>query len=80
MQPKPLACGALRLGNVFRRHFAGDLLAMEGRLAIAADGSEVEPFVGGDEILLDIAANRIEHAEIEELLGAGSHLGHGHNS
>ena len=68
VQAQPLAGGALRLGDLLGRHFDGDLLPMHRRLIATGDRSEVEPFVGRDEVNRHLATGCIENAELEESL------------
>src|SRR5579871_1081125 len=68
VQAEPVARGPLRLGDLPRRHLAGDLLPVQRRLAVAADRGEVEPFVRGDEVGGDLPSGRVENAELEEAL------------
>ncbi|SCM74575.1 hypothetical protein KL86PLE_130269 [uncultured Pleomorphomonas sp.] len=77
MQRNPLARFALGRGDLGRRHLAGELATIAGGALRSAESGDVEPLVGFDEVLLDLAADRVHHAEfVKDIAGGAGAAGH----
>src|SRR6185295_11404770 len=69
---EPVARCALRRSDVVVRHFSRDLTPQTRCVLVAARSSDVEPLVRADIVGRNLAARRIQNAELVEHVGVGT--------